>query len=44
MTARNVLFLMVAAFFAASLLLIHNAYYEPVSTSGTALPSVSDQQ
>lgn len=31
MTARNTLFLMLAGFFALSLLLIHNAYYKPDS-------------
>ncbi|WP_274534228.1 hypothetical protein [Rhizobium sp. Leaf453] len=43
MTARTILFLMVAAFFAASLLLIYNAYYKPVSNSGVGLPAVVDQ-
>ncbi|WP_426232111.1 hypothetical protein [Pararhizobium sp. DWP3-4] len=43
MTARNVLFLIVAAFFAVSILLIYNAYYKPVSMSGVGLPAVTDQ-
>ena len=33
MTARNVLLLMITAFFLTGLLLIHNAFYRPVSTS-----------
>lgn len=43
MTARDVLFLIISAFFLASLLLIYNAYYKPVSTNGVSLPAVSDQ-
>ena len=42
MIARNVLFLMVAVFFAVSMLLVYNAYYKPVSTSDVGLPTVSD--
>lgn len=44
MSARNALFLILVAFFAVSLLLIYNAYYKPVSTSGTGLPAVTDQK
>lgn len=33
MTARHVLLLMITAFFFTVLLLIHNAFYRPVSTS-----------
>lgn len=33
MTARNVLLLMITGFFLTALLLIHNAFYRPVSTS-----------
>lgn len=43
MTARDVFLLILTAFFLASLLLIYNAYYKPVSKSGTGLPAVSDQ-
>lgn len=43
MIARNVLFLILTAFFAVSVLLIYNAYYKPVSTSGVGLPAVTDQ-
>jgi len=43
MIARNVLFLIVAGFFAVSLLLIYNAYYKPVSKRAVGLPTVTDQ-
>ena len=44
MTGRNVLLLLVAAFFLVALVLIYNAYYKPTSASGVAVPAVSDQQ
>lgn len=43
MTARNVLFLMIVAVFLVAVLLLYNAYYKPVSTSGVGLPAVTDQ-
>lgn len=42
MTGRNVLFVLIAAFFLAALVLIYNAYYNPVSTSGVGLPSTAE--
>jgi hypothetical protein len=39
MTARNVLLLLVTAFFLTVLLLIHNAFYRPVSTSAVEHPA-----
>ncbi|WP_164491967.1 MULTISPECIES: hypothetical protein [unclassified Rhizobium] len=39
MTARDVLLLMVTAFFLTALLLIHNAFYRPVSTSAVEPPA-----
>jgi hypothetical protein len=44
MIARNVSFLMLAAFIAVSELLIYNAYYKPVSSSGVGLPAISHQK
>jgi hypothetical protein len=41
--ARNVLLLILIAFFAVSLLLVYNAYYKPASTSGVSLPALVDQ-
>ncbi|WP_280139956.1 hypothetical protein [Rhizobium sp. Leaf391] len=43
MTARNVLAIIVSLFFVVALLVIYNAFYNPVSTSGTGLPAVTDQ-
>jgi len=43
MTARNVLFLILAVFFAICLLLVYNGYYRPVSSSGVGLPAVIDR-
>ncbi len=40
MTARNVLLILVTAFFLTALLLIHNAFYRPVSTSAIEPPTV----
>ncbi|MCV9960403.1 hypothetical protein OIU34_00690 [Pararhizobium sp. BT-229] len=42
MTARDVLLLILTAFYLTSLLLIYNGFYRPVSTSGAELPAVSD--
>lgn len=39
MTARDVLLLMITAFFLTALLLIHNAFYRPVSTSAVEPPT-----
>lgn len=39
MTARDVLLLMITAFFLTGLLLIHNAFYRPVSTSALEPPT-----
>ena len=44
MTGRDVLFVLIAAFFLAGLVLIYNAYYNPVSTSGVELPSTVEPQ
>lgn len=41
MIARNVLFLLVAAFFAVSVLLIYNAYYRPATASSPTHSSPS---
>jgi hypothetical protein len=41
MITRNVLFLILAGFFALSLLQVYNAYYKSVSTSGVGLPVVT---
>jgi hypothetical protein len=43
MTPKNVLFLLLAGFFAVALLLIHNAYYNPNAIDRASLPAVSDQ-
>lgn len=40
MTPRNVLALMIAAFFAASLLLIYNGYYKPIDAASLAKQAV----
>ncbi len=42
MTARDVLLLFFTAFYLASLLLIYDAYYRPVSTGNVGLPAVSE--
>jgi hypothetical protein len=39
MSAREVLLLMITAFFLTALLLIHNAFYRPVSTSAVEPPA-----
>lgn len=39
MTARDVLLLMITAFFLTALLLIHNAFYRPVATSAAEPPA-----
>jgi hypothetical protein len=39
-SARNVLFWMVTAFFLTSMLLIYNAFYQPVPASGIGLPAI----
>ncbi|WP_428424671.1 hypothetical protein [Pararhizobium sp.] len=41
MTARDVLLLLVTAFFLTGLLLIHNAFYRPVSTSAIEPPATA---
>lgn len=38
MTARDVLLLLITAFFLTALLLIHNAYYQPIATSAAEPP------
>jgi hypothetical protein len=38
-TARDVLLLMITAFFLTALLLIHNAFYRPVSTIAIEPPA-----
>ena len=43
MTARKVLAILISLFFVIALLVIYNAYYNPISTSGTGLPAVTDQ-
>lgn len=42
MSARNVLFLIVAAFFFTALLLVYNGFYKPTSLVGVELPSVTE--
>ena len=42
MTARNVLLILLTAFFLTALLLIHNAFYRPVPTSSIELPAKTD--
>ncbi|MBB5533819.1 hypothetical protein [Rhizobium giardinii] len=44
MTAREVLLVLTAAFFVLALLLIYNAYYNPVSTSGVVPPATVEPQ
>jgi hypothetical protein len=44
MTARDVLLLLVTAFFLTALLLIHNSFYRPVSTSAIEPPATADSQ
>lgn len=44
MTPRNVLFLILCAFFLAALGLLYNAYFNPISSSGTGLPSTAEPQ
>jgi hypothetical protein len=44
MKARTLLYLIAIGVCAALALLLYNAYYDPVSTSGTGLPAVTDQQ
>ena len=39
MTARDVLLLLITAFFLTALLLIHNAFYRPVATSAAEPPA-----
>lgn len=41
MSARNVLFLIVVAFFFTALLLVYNGFYKPISLVGVELPSVT---
>ena len=43
MSARKVLFLMLAGCVLTALLLLYNSFYKPVSTSGVGLPAVTDQ-
>ncbi|MDW5318485.1 hypothetical protein [Rhizobium sp. PL01] len=43
MNARTVLYLIVLGVCAALGLLVYNAYYKPVSTTGAGLPAVTDQ-
>ena len=42
MTGRDVLFVLLVAFFLAALALIYNGYYRPVSTSGVGLPATAE--
>jgi Tfp pilus assembly protein PilE len=43
MNARTLLYLIVVGVCAILALLVYNAYYNPVSTSGTGSPTVTDQ-
>ncbi|WP_455272868.1 hypothetical protein [Rhizobium herbae] len=42
MKARSVLYLIAVGVCAVLALLVYNAYYNPVSTSGTSLPAIAE--